>query len=112
MYLYSRAPHGPPGSHSLDVHQVSCLELQQASAEDPLFCALRSYITGGWPTRVPDELAPFARIKEELSCWNDTCVHSSVECSSGTSAGSGTRGTPGHRQIEAAMSGPCLVAWY
>ena len=53
---------------------VSLRELQQASAEEPLFCILRSYIRGGWPIQVPDELTQFARIKAELLCWNDTCV--------------------------------------
>jgi len=59
--------HGP-------LHDVSLPVLQLASKEDPLLCTLHSYIIESWPARVVDELIPFSRVKDELSCWNDFCV--------------------------------------
>lgn len=53
---------------------VSLQELQTASEQDPLLSQLRAFIRSGWPTKVPDELAPFHRVKDELSCWNDVCI--------------------------------------
>ena len=53
---------------------VSLQELQAASAQDLLFTQLRTFIQGGWPAKVPEELAPFHRVKGDLSCWNEDCV--------------------------------------
>jgi len=53
---------------------VSLKELQSASADDPVPSTLSTYIRQGWPVKVPDELLAYSRIREELSCWNDTCV--------------------------------------
>ncbi|KAI3361667.1 hypothetical protein L3Q82_002032 [Scortum barcoo] len=55
---------------------VSLQELEAASAQDPVLTKLRTFIRGGWPTKVPEELQPFYRVKAEaeLSCWNDVCV--------------------------------------
>lgn len=53
---------------------VSLQELKTASEQDPIFSLLRTYIREGWPLQVSEELMPFACIKDELSCWNDTCV--------------------------------------
>lgn len=53
---------------------VSLQELKEASELDPVLSQLRDYIQNGWPHKVPDELAPFSRVKQELSCWNETCV--------------------------------------
>ena len=49
-------------------------ELQQASECDPMLTALRTYIRSGWPVKVSDELTPFSRVRDELSCWGDVCV--------------------------------------
>ncbi|KAI3359429.1 hypothetical protein L3Q82_002936 [Scortum barcoo] len=53
---------------------VSLQELEAASAQDPVLTQLRTFIRGGWPTKVPEDLQPFCRVKAELSCWNDVCV--------------------------------------
>ncbi|KAI3364021.1 hypothetical protein L3Q82_010786 [Scortum barcoo] len=53
---------------------VSLQELEAASAQDPVLTQLRTFIRGGWPTKVPEDLQPFYRVKAELSCWNDVCV--------------------------------------
>ena len=53
---------------------VSLEELQAESDKDPILSKLRTYIRTGWPSKVPEDLKPFARVKEELSCWADTCV--------------------------------------
>lgn len=47
-------------------------ELKEASELDPV--QLRGYIQNGWRHKVPEELAAFSRMKQELSCWNETCV--------------------------------------
>ncbi|KAL0150690.1 hypothetical protein M9458_053994, partial [Cirrhinus mrigala] len=52
---------------------VSLQELKTASEQDPIFSQLRTYIREGWPAQVSGELSAFARVKDELSCWNDTC---------------------------------------
>ncbi|XP_057713151.1 uncharacterized protein K02A2.6-like [Corythoichthys intestinalis] len=86
--LLSRAtPSSPPdiapdGSESeliLMLHEplqttVSLQELQAASAQDPVLVQLRTFIREGWPAKVPEELAPFHRVRDDLSCWNDDCV--------------------------------------
>ena len=53
---------------------VSLEELQQESERDPILTTLRTYIRSGWPAKVPDELTPFARVCDELSCWGNVCV--------------------------------------
>ncbi|XP_062373903.1 uncharacterized protein K02A2.6-like [Sardina pilchardus] len=53
---------------------VSLRELVDASAADPVLSVVSAYIRHGWPTKVPDELSPYFRIREQLACWNDTCV--------------------------------------
>ncbi|XP_036384580.1 uncharacterized protein K02A2.6-like [Megalops cyprinoides] len=53
---------------------VSLRELQDASAADPVLSSVSTYIRQGWPKTVPDELTPYFRIREQLACWNDTCV--------------------------------------
>ena len=53
---------------------VSLQELQQASEQDSTLSTLCTYIRTGWPSHVPEELMPFVHVKEDLSCWNDTCV--------------------------------------
>ena len=53
---------------------VSLQELQQASEQDSTLSTLCTDIRTGWPSHVPEELMPFACVKEDLSCWNDTCV--------------------------------------
>lgn len=53
---------------------VSLLELKEASEQDPVLSQLCTFIRNGWPNKVPEELAAFFRLKQELSCWNDTCV--------------------------------------
>ena len=53
---------------------ISLQELQEASAQDPVLAQLCTYIQEGWPVRVLEELAPFHRVKGELSCWNNVCV--------------------------------------
>ena len=53
---------------------VSLREIQDASADDPTLSTLSTYIRQGWPVRVPDEMLPYSRVRDELSCWNDTCI--------------------------------------
>lgn len=53
---------------------VSLTDLKQASEQDTVLCTLRTYIREGWPSVVPEDMKPFARVKDELSCWNGTCV--------------------------------------
>ncbi|KAK0135791.1 hypothetical protein N1851_028355 [Merluccius polli] len=53
---------------------VSLREIQDASADDPTLSTLSTYIRQGWPARVPDEMLPYSRVRDELSCWNDTCI--------------------------------------
>ncbi|KAL0148064.1 hypothetical protein M9458_056604 [Cirrhinus mrigala] len=53
---------------------ISLQELKEASEQDPVLSQLRVYILNGWPQEVPEGLAAFSRIKQELSCWNDTCA--------------------------------------
>ncbi|KAJ8347520.1 hypothetical protein SKAU_G00261090 [Synaphobranchus kaupii] len=53
---------------------VSLEELQQESERDPMLTTLRTYIRSGWPAKVLDELTPFSRVRDELSCWGDVCV--------------------------------------
>ncbi|KAJ8354422.1 hypothetical protein SKAU_G00219890 [Synaphobranchus kaupii] len=57
---------------------VSLEELQQESECDPMLTTLRMYIRSGWPAKVPDELTPFSRVRDELSCWGDVCVSSGL----------------------------------
>ncbi|KAJ8353781.1 hypothetical protein SKAU_G00213480 [Synaphobranchus kaupii] len=60
--------HGPLQS------AVSLEELQRESEQDPLLSTLCIYIRTGWPSRVPEDLAPFAGVRHELSCWGNVCV--------------------------------------
>ncbi|XP_034095735.1 uncharacterized protein K02A2.6-like [Gymnodraco acuticeps] len=53
---------------------VSLDDLRLASEEDPMLSRLRTYIREGWPAKFPEELAPFHRVKDELTCWNGVCV--------------------------------------
>lgn len=53
---------------------VSLQDLQQSSEQDPVLSRLRAFIRTGWPPKVPEELTPFYRVREELSCWGDVCV--------------------------------------
>lgn len=53
---------------------VSLQELQEASAADPVLSSLSEYIRHGWPKRVPEELTPYFGFRDQLACWNDTCV--------------------------------------
>ena len=53
---------------------VSLEKLQQASECDPMLTALRTYIHSGWLVKVSDELTPFSRVRDELSCWGDVCI--------------------------------------
>ena len=53
---------------------VSLQELRDASEQDPILSTLCTYIRDGWPPVVPEELATFSRVRQELSCWNDACV--------------------------------------
>ena len=49
--------------------------LQPAESDkDPILSKLHTYIRTGWPAKIPEELKPFARVRDELSCWADTCV--------------------------------------
>ncbi|KAJ8375049.1 hypothetical protein SKAU_G00056290 [Synaphobranchus kaupii] len=60
--------HGPLQS------AVSLEELQRESEQDPLLSTLCIYIRTGWPSWVPEDLAPFAGVRHELSCWGNVCV--------------------------------------
>ena len=53
---------------------VTLEELNTESGRDPILSKLCTYIRNGWPSHIPEELKPFARVKDELSCWADTCV--------------------------------------
>ena len=78
---------------------ISLQELQEASAQDPVLAQLCTYIQEGWPVRVLEELAPFHRVKGELSCWNNVCVARGLRTVvpstlKGTRPGHGARGPP------------------
>ena len=51
---------------------VSLSELQDASV--PALSLVASYIRNGWPNNVPDNLLAYFRVREQLACWNDSCV--------------------------------------
>ncbi|XP_019737023.1 uncharacterized protein K02A2.6-like [Hippocampus comes] len=73
------APDGSESELILMLHDplrttVSLQELQAASAQDPVLVQLRTFIQEGWPAKVPEELAPFHRVRDDLSCWNGDCV--------------------------------------
>ncbi|KAJ8348754.1 hypothetical protein SKAU_G00273430 [Synaphobranchus kaupii] len=53
---------------------VTFEELKVVSDKDPILSTLCTFIRNGWPSHIPEELKPFARVKDELSCWADTCV--------------------------------------
>ena len=53
---------------------VTLQDLKEASEQDPVISQLCSYILQGWPRELPEELLAFSHVKQELSCWNDTCV--------------------------------------
>lgn len=53
---------------------VSLEQLQKESKCDPTLTTLHTYIRSGWPARVPEELKPFAKVQNELSCWGDVCA--------------------------------------
>ncbi|KAJ8333463.1 hypothetical protein SKAU_G00414710 [Synaphobranchus kaupii] len=52
---------------------VSLEDLQLASAQDSTLSQLRTYIREGWPSKVPEELVPFQRVRNDLSCWICPC---------------------------------------
>lgn len=60
--------------HSPLQDMVSLQELKGASDADSVLSQVCAYIWDGWPRKVPEELLGFSRVKQELSCWNDTCV--------------------------------------
>lgn len=88
---------------------VSLQELKTASEQDPIFSLLCTYIREGWPLHVSEELKPFARIKDELSCWNDTCgtwaLHFGPGAPSRECARNGARGAPGNSETQTALPG-------
>ncbi len=53
---------------------VSLEELTEESAADSTLHAVREYVLNGWPAQVATDIQPYARVKHELSCWNDTCL--------------------------------------
>ncbi|KAJ8364750.1 hypothetical protein SKAU_G00135810 [Synaphobranchus kaupii] len=53
---------------------VSLQDLQQALEQDPMLSQLRAFILTGWLPKVSEELTPFYRVREELSCWGNVCV--------------------------------------
>ena len=53
---------------------VTLTELQQASAEDDTLTTLRTYVQDGWPAKVDDNLLPYYRFRDELSCWGAVCL--------------------------------------
>lgn len=53
---------------------VSLEELTAESAADPTLSVVREYALNGWPAQVTPDVQPYARVKHELSCWNDTCL--------------------------------------
>ncbi len=76
---------------------VSLEKLQKESEHDSMLTTLRTYIRSGWPARVPEELVPFARVRNELSCWGDVCVSRGL-CAC-TCPINGARGPFGHCKI-------------
>ncbi len=53
---------------------VSLEELTEESAADSTLDAVREYVLNGLPAQVATDIQPYARVKHELSCWNDTCL--------------------------------------
>ena len=60
--------------HTLLESTVTLQELKAASKQDPVIFQLCSYSCQGWPRELPEELLAFSLVKQELSCWNETCV--------------------------------------
>ena len=56
------------------LYNVSLSELQDASAADPALSLVASYIRNCWPNNVPGNLSAYFRDREQLACWNDSCV--------------------------------------
>lgn len=61
--------------HTLLQAAVSLQELQTASEQDLVLAQFCTFIREGWPARVLKKLAPFYRIKGEVSGWNTACLH-------------------------------------
>ncbi len=85
LSITASAPAASPSSHDVEpeftqmLHAplqsaVSLEELQKESEHDPMLTTLHTYILSGWQARVLEELVPFARVWNELSCWSDVCV--------------------------------------
>ena len=55
---------------------VSLSELQDAPVADPALSLVASYIRNGWPNNLPDNLSAYFGVREQLACWNDSCVAS------------------------------------
>lgn len=53
---------------------VTLEELKHASENDPALLTQRTYIMSGWPSCVPEQLMPFLKVRDELSCWGKTCI--------------------------------------
>lgn len=52
---------------------ISLLELQAASAQDPMFTQLCTFIQED-RLRAPENLVPYHHVRGELSCWNNVCI--------------------------------------
>ena len=52
---------------------MQATEVEEASRADPTLGKVLEYLRQGWPKRIPDEVAPFLRRKDELSIEGD-CI--------------------------------------
>lgn len=58
---------------------ASLEELQRESKHDSMLTILHTNIRSEWPTRVPEELVPFAMVQNELLRWGDVFPGVSVQ---------------------------------
>ena len=52
---------------------MQATEVEEASRADPILGKVLEYLRQGWPKRIPDDVAPFWRRKDELSIEGD-CI--------------------------------------
>nr|XP_033504307.1 trace amine-associated receptor 5-like [Epinephelus lanceolatus] len=93
---------------------VSLDELWRESEQDPLLSTLRTYIRTGWPPRVPEDLAPFARVLHKLSAGVTLCLQGPLHCGpkypTCTYHGNGAQGSLEDSQCQATMPRPSVMA--
>lgn len=75
------APHGANDQGEEDIIQIHTTpghsvtaRVRQTSEQVPALSQFCNFIQEGWLSKVPEELAVFSQVKQELSFWNVTCM--------------------------------------